>query len=335
MDPCNSKKADCPHVAVVGAGVIGRSWIRVFIRAGCETRVYDVDPVTQAKSLKWVEEDLALDCRDGVMTKREASEQRALVSAHDDLAAALRGVDYVQESGPEVLEMKESIYLEMDRTAAPDVILASSTSGLDMTEIAHGLPGAKRCIIVHPVNPPHIIPIVEVLPGKCTSPEVVGRACSFLSSVGQTPVMLNFFIRGFLLNRMQAAILREAIQLVESGVADVEAVDATIRDGLGLRWAIMGPFGVADTNADGGVREYFTRFRDFYLTHMNDLAPTPLLDDAMIERLGRATDRMVGSTSRAGICRWRDRMITRIRELKELDPEPSETVGRRPQRSAL
>jgi hypothetical protein len=97
----------------------------------------------------------------------------------------------------------------------------------------------------------------------------------------------------------------------------------------------MGPFGVADTNADGGVREYFTRFRDFYLTHMNDLAPTPLLDDAMIERLGQATDGMVGTTSRASICRWRDRMITRIRELKASDPEPSQTVGRRLQGSAL
>jgi L-gulonate 3-dehydrogenase len=184
------------------------------------------------------------------------------------------------------------------------------------------LTGAHRCVVAHPVNPPHIVPVVEVLPGKETNPEVVRRTTAFLKSVGQKPVLMNYYVKDFLLNRMQAALVREAIQLVEHGVANVDAVDTVIRDGLGLRWALMGPFGVANTNADGGVREYFTRFREAYIEGMNDLYPTPSFDEEMIERLGRGTDAMAGSAPRDGIRRWRDRMIRKIRTLKQADPQP-------------
>jgi 3-hydroxyacyl-CoA dehydrogenase len=121
---------------------------------------------------------------------------------------------------------------------------------------------------------------------------------------------------------MQAALLREAISLVESGVADVEAVDAVIRDGLGLRWSLMGPFGVADTNADAGIREYFTRYGGAYRNCMDELGATPSFDAAMIERLGQATDAMMGQAPRSEARRWRDRLIRKIRELKAKDPQP-------------
>ncbi len=182
------------------------------------------------------------------------------LSCHDRLAEALEGVEYVQESGPEKLASKKAIFGELDRLAPTDAILASSTSALDMSDIAEGLPRAGRTIVAHPVNPPHVIPVVEILPGKRTAIDVVARTRAFLSAVGQSPVLLNFYVPGFLLNRMQAALVREAIHLVECGAADVEAVDAVIRDGLGLRWALLGPFGVANTNADGGIREYFGRY---------------------------------------------------------------------------
>src|SRR5262249_4697526 len=155
------------------------------------------------------------------------------VSPHADLDEALSGAGYAQESGPEDLSVKRAFFRELDRLANPSTILASSTSAMDMTEIASGLPGSARCIVAHPVNPPHVVPVVEVLPGKGTDPAVVSRTIEFLRAVGQTPVLMNFYVPGFLLNRMQAALLREAFQLVERGVADVDAVDAVIRDGLG------------------------------------------------------------------------------------------------------
>jgi len=307
-------------VAVVGTGVIGRSWIQVFARAGLQTRIHDRDAAQVEKALAWVEQDLEEDRKAGLLSSEEAAARRSRVTAHRDLKEVVADAGYVQESGPERIELKKALYAELDRTSDPAAILGSSTSALDMTEIASGLPGARRCIVVHPVNPPHVVPVVEVLPGKETEPEVVQQTCAFLKEVGQTPVLMNFYVPGFLLNRMQAALIKEAMNLVTSGVADVDGVDAVIRDGLGLRWALMGPFGVANTNADGGVRQYFTRYRDDYIELMNDLGPTPEFDAGSVEQMGKATDEMVGSIDRSEIRRWRDRMVRKIRALKKEDP---------------
>lgn len=307
-------------IAVVGTGVIGRSWIQVFARAGCQTRIHDRDAAQVEKALAWVEQDLEEDRKAGLLSSEEAAARRSRVTAHRDLKEVVADAGYVQESGPERIELKKALYAELDRVSDPAAILGSSTSTLDMTEIASGLPGARRCIVVHPVNPPHVVPVVEVLPGKATEPEVVQQTCAFLKGVGQTPVRMNFYVPGFLLNRMQAALIKEAMNLVTSGVADVDGVDAVIRDGLGLRWALMGPFGVANTNADGGVRQYFTRYRDDYIELMNDLGPTPEFDAGSVEQMGKATDEMVGGLDRAEIRRWRDRMVRKIRALKKEDP---------------
>lgn len=307
-------------VTVVGTGVIGRSWTHVFAGAGCTTRLYDRDPAQVKKAVAQLAADLKRDVADGFETAAGAAACLERVSAQRELSEALAGSGYVQESGPEDLAKKRAIYADLDRLAAPDAILASSTSAMDMTGIAAGLPGARRCIVAHPVNPPHVVPVVEVLPGKATDPEVVSRTTAFLRAVGQTPVLMHRYAPGFLLNRMQAALIREAIHLVESGVADVEAVDAVIRDGLGLRWALMGPFGVANTNADGGVREYFTRYGTAYIELMSDLGPTPAFTPEQIERWGRATDKMTGDVSRDRLRAWRDRLVRKIRRLKQDDP---------------
>ena len=309
-------------VAVIGSGVIGRSWAQVFARAGCNTRVHDSDGAQMDRALEALARGLERDVADGFETASSARACLERVSPHADLREALSGADYVQESGPEDLTIKRAIFGELDRLADSSMILASSTSAMDMTEIASGLPGSARCIVAHPVNPPHVVPVVEVLPGKGTDPAVVSRTMEFLRLVGQTPVLMNFYVPGFLLNRMQAALLREALQLVERGVADVSAVDAVIRDGLGLRWALMGPFGVANTNADGGVREYFTRYRGAYIELMNDLSPTPGFDPEQIERWGQATDAMVGRASRDRLRAWRDRLVRGILRLKREQPAP-------------
>jgi 3-hydroxyacyl-CoA dehydrogenase len=302
-----------PIVAVVGTGVVGRSWMHVFARAGCQTRVYDPDPSQIERALQWL---------DGDPDAKEI--QRDLVTTYADLGEALAGVGYVQESGPEQIELKKAIYADLDDAAAPETILGSSTSAHDMSEIAAGLRGAHRCIVAHPVNPPHLIPVVEVLPGVKTDRDVVKRTLEFLTSVGQKPVLMNHYVPAFLLNRMQAALLKEAIYLVESGVADVDSVDTVIRDGLGLRWALMGPFGVANTNADGGIREYFTRYGQAYKDCMDELGPTPSFDPEMIERLGQGTDAMAGKASLPEIRAWRERLIRKLRRLKAEEPYPSE-----------
>ena len=298
-------------VAVVGVGVIGRSWLRVFTRAGCETRAWDPNADALTRALSWHDEAEQPD---------NSSAGRLLRC--DALEEALDGVEYVQESGPESLEQKQRIYAELDRLASPDAILASSTSAMDMTDIARGLTGAWRCVVAHPVNPPHVVPVVEVLGGQQTRSVVVQQTAAFMRAVGQKPVVLNTFVPGFLLNRLQVALLREAISLVERGVADTAAIDAVVQHGLGLRWALLGPFGVANTNADGGIREYLERFAGSLDTLMRDLGDTPRLDRALVERIGEQTDADAAATPLAEIRRWRDRMVSDVVRLKRENPQP-------------
>jgi len=309
-------------VALVGTGVIGRSWIQVFIRAGCQAALYDREPAQIEKALAWVEQDLEQDVQEGWIDSQEASARRDRIEVPGSLEEALSGAGYIQESGPERTDLKRQVFEEIDRIAEPDAILASSTSSLNMTEITSDLPGAHRCIVAHPFNPPHMIPVVEIVPGDRTDPGKVEAAYTFLSSVGQKPVTMKFHLTGFLGNRMQVALIREALNLVKSGAADIDAIDAVVSDGLGLRWALMGPFGVASTNADTGVREYYTRYQQTYIDLMDALAPTPAFDAELIEEIGKATDEMFADTSLGDVRRWRDQMIRKLVRLKQETPQP-------------
>ena len=309
-------------VAVVGAGVVGRSWIRVFARAGFLTRVHDPDPAQLAKAAEWVEQSAEEDVRLGFLTREEAGAEGSRILLCGTLGEALAGVGYVQESGPEAIAAKQAIYRELDRAAGEEVILASSTSANDMTVIAEGVPGAHRCIVAHPVNPPHVIPVVEVLPGEKTDPRVVAATLDLLRRVGMSPVEMNRYVPGFLLNRMQAAVIREAISLVGSGVASPEAVEMVMRDGLGLRWALMGPFGTGHANSDGGVGRYYRDYGDAFSALWGDLDTDPEFGDEVIDGIAAATEAAYGEEAVPALSAWRDRMIRRILRLKREDPPP-------------
>jgi L-gulonate 3-dehydrogenase len=304
-------------VGVIGTGVIGRSWLYVFTRAGIDVQAWDPDPKALASALAWHDEIAGRE-RD----KSERMEPPGRVEAMPTLAAAVAGAEYIQESGPETLSAKRAIFAELDVAAAPSAIVASSTSAIDMSAIADGLPGSPRCIIAHPVNPPHVVPVVEVLGGRETDAATLAGTLRVLRAIGQQPVVLDRFVPGFLVNRLQVALVREALSLLGNGVASADAIDAVVRDGLGLRWALLGPFGVANTNADGGVREYLTRFRPSIEALMADLGESPQLDAAFIERVGQATDEMEGGARRDAVRLWRDRLVTRIVALKRTDPHP-------------
>jgi 3-hydroxyacyl-CoA dehydrogenase len=307
-------------VAVVGAGVIGRSWIRVFARAGLETRVWDADPAQVEAAWAWLKADLKRSRKEHGLRKRVIRAEREQVVRCESLEDALKGVFWVQESGPENLDAKRAMYAELDRLAPPRAVLASSTSTLDMTKIAEGLSGASRCVVAHPVNPPHVVPVVEVLGGAHTDPLVVRKSVRFMERVGQTPVLLRKYVPGFLLNRMQAALVREAVSLVRQGVTTPEGIDAVVRDGLGLRWALLGPFGVANTNADGGLREYFSRYGPSFEMLCQDLTNELGLSAELIESMGKSVDAANRRVPRDQQRSWRDDMVVRIRELKALHP---------------
>lgn len=308
-----------PIVAVVGTGVVGRSWVRVFARAGYETRMWDPDPGQVEQAWQWLKADLRRARQAFGLRKAETREERRNVVRCETLEEALAGARYVQESGPEGLPEKRDLFAALDVAAPPRAILASSAA-LDLGTVAEGLPGAARCVIAHPVNPPHVVPVVEVLGGPETSPDTVRRTVRFLAKVGQTPVLLRRFTPGFLLDRMQAALLREAVNLVRDGVAGVDAVDTVVREGLGLRWALLGPFGVAHTNADGGIREFFQRHGPDLEALWRALATDTALTPELTERLANATELIARRSSREAQRQWRDDMIPRLRRLKAAHP---------------
>ena len=322
------KKPSIATIAVVGTGVIGRSWIQVFARAGCSVRVFDPDPDQMDRAMAWFKADLRNLRAQGDLKKKEARARWDRVRVAESLEDAVAGAGYVQESGPENLAAKRALYHEIDQVAGPKAIIGSSTSAIDMTEIAAGVPGAHRCIVAHPVNPPHVVPVVEILGGAATDPKVVRRTIKFMAELGQTPLLMYRFAIGFVLNRLQAALVREAIDLVRSGTCDVESVDTAIRDGLGLRWAVMGPYGVANTNADHGVAEYFTRFGGSYQAVWADLNTDIRFDEDLVARIGKQTDKMVTASHQAQRA-WRDRMVGKIRRLKAEDPLPQKPRARK------
>src|SRR5690606_9305466 len=188
----------------------------------------------------------------------------ARIQTASSLEEALDGAGYVQENLPERLDVKQEIFRALDRLSLPDTPLASSTSSIPASAFTESLPGRHRCLVSHPVNPPYLIPVVELCGAPWTDAATLERTRALMKQVGQKPVTLHKELEGFVLNRLQGALLREAFRLVESGCVSAEDLDVTVKDGLGLRWSFMGPFETIDLNAPGGVQDYCARYGGMY-----------------------------------------------------------------------
>ncbi|AUH32231.1 3-hydroxyacyl-CoA dehydrogenase [Paracoccus tegillarcae] len=239
-------------IAIIGAGLIGRSWAVVFARAGLQVRAWDPDAAVRAALPDAIAQTLAA----GDMPP-EAVER---VTVCETLADALQSADYAQENGPERLDAKQALFAEMDSLAARDTILASSSSALTASRFAAGLVGRGRILVAHPVNPPHVVPVVELCPSPDTDPTVMDRAEQLMRDVAQVPVRLTREVDGFVLNRLQAVLLAEALSLVDQGIVSVEGLDDTIRHGLARRWSFLGPLATIYLNAPAGVGDYIDRY---------------------------------------------------------------------------
>lgn len=247
-----------PKIAIVGSGLIGRAWATVFSSHGFDVALYDVKPEAAKAARAHIGRNLRELQGHGLVDDPKAALARIRVA--DGLADALKGAALVQENGPETIEAKTALFAEMDRLAAPSTILASSTSYIMASRFTEGLKGRARCLVAHPVNPPHLVPIVELAPAPWTDPAVVQKAKKLYEKAGQVPITLKKEVEGFVLNRLQAVLLAEAFRMVGEGIASPEDVDKTIRDGLGLRWSFMGPFETIELNAPGGIPDYCARY---------------------------------------------------------------------------
>jgi L-gulonate 3-dehydrogenase len=304
------------RVALVGAGVVGSSWSLVFARAGLEVAVYDPDPTSAARAPEFVAGALSDLAALGLPLAESAEKIAARVKPAVRLEEALDGADYVQESAPERVEIKTELYKTLDRVAPAGTILASSTSGLPASAFTEGLKHRDRCLVVHPINPPHLIPLVEIVPAPWTDPRVVDRAAALMREVGQSPIELRREINGFVVNRLQSAMLAEAFRLVEDGLVDVDEVDRAVSDGLGLRWAFMGPFQTIDLNAKTGVAEYCRNLGPMYHGLAKEQADPRLWTRELVETIEGQLRKRTPADAIASRQQWRDKYLAKLGAFK-------------------
>src|SRR3954466_5294202 len=251
-------------IAIIGSGLVGRAWAISFARAGHAVRIYDQAAGAAERAIGFAREMAQPLESEGLLDGQSADQLVARMKPASSLKEALDGVVHVQENTPEDVAVKQKVFAELDAAAAPDTVLASSTSAILPSKFTEHLKGRGRCLVMHPINPPYLIPAVEIVPAPWTSPETVEKTRALAVASGQSPIVMKRELDGFVMNRMQGALLEEAFRLVADGYASVEDVDVGIREGLALRWSFMGPFETIDLNAPGGVRDYVERYESIY-----------------------------------------------------------------------
>jgi 3-hydroxyacyl-CoA dehydrogenase len=285
--------AKVDRVAVLGAGTIGASWTAQFLARGLSVAVHDPAPDVEARVRAFVEQAWPTLERLGLSARADPTR----VSFHADPAAAVEGAALVQENGPENLEVKRALFARVDAALAPAAVVASSTSGFMPSELQAGRAGPERYVVGHPFNPPHLIPLVEVVGGRATDPAVVDWTADFYAALGKRPIRIRREVPGHVANRMQVALYREAIHLVLEDVASIEDVDAAIAYGPGLRWALIGPHMAHHlAGGRGGLRHLLEHIGPGIERWWNDLGRpdlTPATIDRLVEAFNRAETRPI------------------------------------------
>jgi len=301
------------RVAIIGTGVIGASWAALFVAKGLEVVATDIAPNAEAALRDFVASAWPALRRLGLAPG--ASQSKLKFTA--DVEHAIRGVDLVQENGPERIDFKKMLYGQLDELLPSDVIIASSSSGLTMSEIQLGCGShPERCVIGHPFNPPHLIPLVEIVGGAKTSEDTIERATQFYAGLGKRPVRLYKELSGHVANRLQAAIIREAYYLVSEGVLSAADVDTALSWGPGLRWGIMGNMLLNHLGGgQGGIEHFLQQFTGPLTAWWNALGQ-PVLTPEIQKKLIDSVHAEVGGRSIDRLASERDEMLLGLIEMR-------------------
>lgn len=305
--------------AIIGAGLIGRAWAMVFARAGWTVHLYDATPGQVSAAQDFIAASLREQQAMGLADDAAAASARILPAA--SLEAAVAGAAWVQENLPEVLPLKLEVFAALDRAAAPAAVLASSTSAIPASQFTEDLAGRARCLVAHPVNPPHLVPVVELCGAPWTTRATVDRAYSVMRGIGQVPVVVKRELPGFILNRLQGALLTEAMRLVGEGYMSPADLDKTISDGLGLRWSFLGPFATIELNAPGGVPDYCERYAEFYRALARTPAGPESWSAANASQVAEAMGTSYDAAQRDARMQWRDRRLMALAKHKREQPD--------------
>lgn len=306
-------------VGVVGGGLIGSGWAIVFARAGRTVTLFDASNDIRRDVSAQIHQSLMDMNSFGLVTDVDGIAAR--ITVVDSLADAVGDADYVQESVFERVDLKQAVSLEIGAAISDDAVVGSSSSGIPASAFTANAPRRSRFLVAHPVNPPHLVPLVELVPTPWTDPEIVPWLRHAMEELGQVPIVVTREIEGFLLNRLQGALLNEAWALYEQGLATAADIDKTVAHGLGLRWSFMGPFETIDLNAPGGIDEYARRFSPlFHSIALSRCQPQPWTDD-LVARVTEERREILPATELKNRSAWRDRRLMALAEHRRKQPK--------------
>lgn len=298
------------RVAIVGAGSIGLAFAIVFARAGSRVRLADPD-ATMRERVPQAVASRAADLREHGLLQVSTDDMLASISSHASLAEAAGDAELVIECAPEKLELKREIFAELDRCTPPDALLVSASSAIAASHVAASLAGRARCLVAHPGNPPYLIPVVEIVPAPFTDEAAAARASAMFTAAGMAPVRLRKEVEGFVFNRLQGALLREAYCLVRDGVASVEDIDTVVRQGLGLRWSVIGPFETVDLNTRGGIGSHALKMGPAYERMGAERGQHDPWTPALVAEVERQRRALLPLDAWEARTAWRDRALMR------------------------
>jgi L-gulonate 3-dehydrogenase len=303
-------------IAIIGSGFIGRAWAISFARAGYTVALWDEKPGAVDEALRYIAMLLPDLAANKLLQDASADEVKARMRAVPSLEDAVSGAVHVQENTPENVEIKRKVFARLDGWAGPDTVLASSTSAILPSHFTEGLAGRARCIVVHPLNPPYLIPAAEIVPAPWTDATVVARTADLLRGAGHAPMVMQRELDGFVMNRLQGALLEEAFRLVAEGYASVEDIDIGLREGLALRWSFMGPFETIDLNAPGGVRDYVQRYEQVYRKIADTALPRPDWQGSFLDGIESERRKRLPAGKLQERQAWRDRRLMSLAAYK-------------------
>ena len=306
-------------VGVIGSGLIGRSWAMLFAAAGYRVVMYDIEKSQLDLAMTVIQEQLIDLEKQGLLRgKAAASEQFNLIQTTADMAAAVENAFYIQECVPENEDLKRKVFLKLSELCSDEsTILASSCSCILPSKIFRDVPRVSQCIISHPCNPPYFCPLTEIIPHPETNPVVTTKTRALMEEIGQTPVTVNKEIDGFCSNRMQYAIINEAWRLVSDGIMSVEDVDKIFTDGLGMRYAFIGPFQTIHLNADG-TENYMQKYAESIRRVSSTFGEIPTYDGEALKKINEALSKSVAATPAElnEQRQWRDKRLIALSKLK-------------------
>ena len=302
------------NIGLIGGGLIGASWAAIFSKSGFNVFVYDPYPdvfdTYESRVTSFLEELKTID--ETINVEESLNRINANVTIED----LCSNVEYIQESAPEILSVKQELFAKLDNLAPEEVVIGSSSSAMPISSITQNLKGQHRCIITHPANPPHLIPCVEICPGENTSNRTIEKTKEIFTASGASIVNVKKEIDGFILNRLQGALLNEAMRLYSDGYASSDEIDATIRDGLGLRWAFMGPFETIDLNAPGGIKDYISRYGPIFVEMAKNQTKIPDWSEEAGKKLELERRKILGHEELEDRAKKRNQLLKTLRKVK-------------------